>query len=79
MKKDNNALIIAIIVILAVLFFGGFGYGMMGYGNYNWMWNMMSGYSGYGIYFILNWILNIAMIVAVILLIVWLIKQIQRK
>jgi len=42
-------------------------------------WQMMSGYSGYGTSFMFNWILNMATMVAVVLLIVWLIKQIQNK
>ena len=73
MKKDNTALIV-IVVILAVFLFSGFGmmgfpYGMMGMmsGTYSW---------GMGIF---GWLFSSLILIALVLLIVWLIKQIQKK
>ncbi len=78
-KEHNNTLLVILAILIAVLLFGGFGYRMMGYGNYGGMWGMMSGNYGYGPGWIFGWLLNIVILVAVVLLIIWLIKQIQGR
>jgi len=71
--KNQNLIIGIVIVVLVLLFFGGFG-GMMGW-NYGIM-GMMYGYdSGMWIF---GWIYMILVSVALVLLIVWLFKQVQK-
>ena len=70
MKKQDNTLTWVIIAVLAVLLFGGFG--MMGFP----FGGMMGSYS-YGM-FGFGWIFMVLIAVALVLFIVWLIKQIQR-
>ena len=71
MKKDNTPVMI-LLAIIFILLFGGFG--MMGFG---WMGGMMSGiYGGFGIGFF-GWLFMPLILIILILLIVWLIKQIQ--
>ena len=83
MKNNNNpARIVAGIVALFLLFvvpwgggrWGGFC-GMMGnYGSGNYGWGMMSGGAfGFG------WIFMILVVVALVLLIIWLVQQVQHK
>jgi uncharacterized membrane protein len=73
--KDNNQWIWIIVAVCAVLlisflgFAGMGGYGMMG-GFYG---NMMSGF-GMGLF---GWLFMFLIIIALVLFIVWLIKQIQ--
>ena len=70
--RENNTLIIVIAVILALLLFGGFG--MMGYGG-----GMMSGfYSGFGFMWLFMTALWILILVALVLFIAWLVKQLQK-
>jgi len=71
MNKNNNTIFIVIIIILAVLLFGGFGYGMMGFNGWN-MGSMMYGFN-YGI----GWLVMILIVVALVLFILWLVKQLQ--
>ena len=69
--KTEETVAIVLIVVLSLFLFGGFGFGMMGYGNYG----MMSGfYSGVGFF---GWLYHIVIFVALTLLIVWLVKQLQ--
>jgi len=49
MKKDNQTLVIVLVVILTVLFFGGFG--MMGSTNYSY--GMMGGMWFFGLVFMI--------------------------
>ena len=72
----KNEALIWIIIVVAVLFilFGGFG---MGYGNYGGMMGMMYGNYGSGMMFY-GWLYGILVFVALILLIVWLVKQIKK-
>jgi len=72
MKQDNNALIAVIIIIIVLALFGSFG--MMGYGG-----GMMSGfYSGFGFMWLFMTALWILIIVALVLFIAWLVKQLQK-
>ena len=77
--KDNerNILIIVVVVLLFFFLFGGFG--MMGYNNYGYgmMGNIM-GFSGFGFMWLLGWLFMILIIVALVFLIIWLAKQIQK-
>ncbi|MEK6917656.1 MAG: hypothetical protein AABW51_01795 [Nanoarchaeota archaeon] len=75
-NKNDNTLIIVLVALFAFLLIGGFGYGMMGYEGYS---GMMGGfYGGYGMN-AFGWFFMILITVAIILLIFWLIKQIQKK
>ena len=73
MKKENYSLwvIIAAIALLILINFGfsGAGYGMMG---------MMYGIYGFGMMFF-GWLLGALILVALVLFIVWLVKQIEKK
>lgn len=73
--KNENTLLIVIGVIIAVFLIGGLGYGMM---NYNYGYRMMGGYYGYGMG-VFGWIFMILVAIVLVLLIVWLIKQIKKK
>lgn len=82
-KNQKDTLLIAVLVFLFVLvFFGGFGMmgfgefgGMMGgYGN-NYMCSHMGGIWCYWPSF--GWIINILIVVALVLFIIWIVKQIQ--
>jgi len=72
--KDNNNLLIGILVAVAVFLvlgvsgFGGMmsGYGMMGNWNY-----------GFGGMWVFGWLFMILVIIALLLFIVWLVKQLQ--
>lgn len=69
--KDNNLLIGAIIVIAVFLVLGMFGFGGMGYGMMgNW------GY-GFGGMWIFGALFMVLILVALILFILWLVKQLQ--
>jgi len=78
--KNKNLIIGILVFALILLFFGGFG-GMMGlwnYGGYGMM-GMMYGYD-YSIWtLVFNWIYMVLIIVALVLLIIWLARQIQKK
>lgn len=67
MKKQNNTMILGVIILLVILLFSGFG--MMGFPFGT---GMMYGF-GFGLLFM------ILVITALVLFIVWLIKQIQPK
>ena len=80
MKNEN--LIIGIgVLVFVVLLFGGFG-GMMSFGGgssygFGGMMNMMYGTYGSGMMFF-GWIYGILILVALILFIAWLVKQLQK-
>jgi len=63
MENTNKTLMIVLIVVLVLLLFGNFGYGMMG-----------GFYSGF---MFLGWILNVVLIVLIILGVYWLVKHIS--
>ena len=73
--KEDNSLLIVVIVLLVLLFFSG-GIGMMGFG-YGGMMTMMAGTFGLGM-MLFGWLFGVLIFVALILFIVWLIKQIQK-
>jgi uncharacterized membrane protein len=69
MENKNRTLVIVLVIIIVLLMLGNFGYGMMGFRS-----GMMGGY--YGEFILLNWIINILMIILIIFGIYWLIKHI---
>ena len=72
MKNDNTALII-VVVVLAIFLFGGAG--MMGF---PFMGGMMSGfYGGFGGMWLFGWLFMSLILVAFVLFILWLIKQLN--
>jgi len=74
MEENNNLLIGIIIVIAVFLFFGMFGFGgMMGYGGMMGNWNY-----GFGGMWIFGFLFMTLILVALILFIFWLIKQLQK-
>ena len=74
--KNNETLILVIAIIAAVvLLFGGFGMGFGGYGSG--MMGMMYGTYGSGMMFV-GWLYGILILVALVLFIVWLVKQLQK-
>lgn len=73
-KMEDKNIIIAVIIIIAIILFSGAG--MMGFGSYGNMFNMMN-YSFLGFGIILGWIINLLLIIIFVLVIIWLIKQIQ--
>jgi uncharacterized membrane protein len=66
--------------VVAVFVFLFSSFGMMGFGGYGFggMSNMMGGYYGTGMMFF-GWIFGILFFVALVLLIIWLAKQISHK
>ena len=64
MKIDNNTLAILLVVVLVVLLFGGFGFGMMSFGG-----GMMNGYYNFG------WIFNVLILILIIAGAYWLVKK----
>ena len=73
MKKDNSHLWV-IAAIVAILLLGIFGFRGTGYG----MMPMMYGNYGTGMMFF-GWIVGTLFLVVLVLLIVWLTKEIQKK
>lgn len=72
--KNNDSFIWIIIAIAALLLVGSFGFGGFGYG----MMGMMYGTYGSGMMFF-GWLFGVLTLVALVLLIIWLYKQIQKK
>ena len=72
MKEDNNLLIGIIIAVVVFLFLGMFGFGGMMGGGYG----MMSGF-GFGSMWIFGFLFMTLILVALVLFILWLIKQLQ--
>lgn len=73
--KDNQTLIWVIIAVIALLFFRGFG--IMGWGRYGGMMSMMYGTYGTGM-MAFGWIYGILILAALVLFIVWLVRQLQK-
>ena len=71
MKNETLILIIISSIILALLFTG------FGFGGYGGMMGMMYGGYGSGMMFF-GWLYGILILVALVLFIVWLTKQIQK-
>jgi uncharacterized membrane protein len=71
----KNETLVWVVIALAALFFvlSGFGYG--GYGG---MMGMMYGNFGSGM-MLFSWLYGVLILVALVLFIVWLVKQIQKK
>ena len=77
MEKNESVVLIVVVVLILLFLFGGFGYGMMGWsgGGYG----MMSGfYSGFGFGWIFMFLIWALVIIALVLGIMWLIKQLQQ-
>lgn len=77
MNKNESNWVIAVGIVLVILLFGGFGFGMMGgYSGYGMMGSYWTGGFGFGwIFMILIWIL---VIIALVLGIMWLVRQLQQ-
>lgn len=76
MKSENNTIVIALIAVLIVLSFGFISpYGMMG--NYSGYGMMSRFFPAFGFMWIFGGLFMILIAIALILFIVWLIKQIQ--
>ena len=73
MKNESTILIIVLIAAI-VLIFGGVGMGYEGYGG---MMNMMYGSYGSGMMYF-GWIYSFLILVALVLLVAWLVKEIQK-
>ena len=76
--KNENLLMWILGVVVLLFLFGGFG--MMGFGGtsgYGGMMGMMYGSYGGGM-MLFGWLYGILILVALVLLIVWLVKQIQK-
>ena len=71
MKKE---MMIGIIIAVVVLFFL---FGGMGFGSYSGMMSTMYGSYGYGMMFF-GWIYGLLVIAALVLLVIWLVKQIKK-
>ncbi|MBI2451777.1 hypothetical protein HYV50_01720 [Candidatus Pacearchaeota archaeon] len=74
--KNEEVIIIILAVVLALFLFSSLsGFGMMSYlPGYR----MMSGFS-YGFMPIFAWLFMLLVVIALVLLIAWLVKQLQKK
>lgn len=83
--NNQNTWIVVILVVLAALLVGGFGMMGFGYGGYgsNYGYGMMRGYYPYGMmsgtYGIFGFAMMILVTLALVLFIVWLVKQLGDK
>ena len=84
-QRNNNSLMIALVVVLVLFlfggFFGGYGFSMMGSGyGFNRMCSMMGGiwcyWPGPGAGIVM-WLFMTLVVVALVLFIVWLVRQLQ--
>lgn len=75
-NKDKEQTLVWIVIGVVVLLFLT-GSGMMGWGGYGGMTNMMSGNYGSGMMFF-SWLYGVLILIALVLFIVWLIKQVQK-
>jgi hypothetical protein len=82
-NSDNHILIVVLIVVLAAILLGFSGFGMMGgwgggmmggYGN-SWMCAHMGGIWCYWPSF--GWVIQVLIFVALVLFIVWMVKQLN--
>jgi len=74
MKENNNLLIGIIIAVVVFLFLGMFGFGGMMGGSYVMMGNWGYGFGGMWIF---GFLFMTLILVALILFILWLVKQLQ--
>ena len=74
MKENNNLLIGIIIAVAVFLLLGMFGFGGMMSGSYGMMGNLGYGFGGMWIF---GFLFMALILVALILFILWLIKQLQ--
>ena len=74
MKNNETIVWVIVIVAVLVLIFGGVG---MGFGGYGGMMGMMYGTYGSGMMFF-GWLYGVLILVALVLFIVWLARQIQK-
>lgn len=73
--NQNNIALAIVIALVVILLYGGFG--MMGFGGTG---GMMSGfYGGFGFMWLFGGLIMILVIVALVLFIFWLIKQLRRE
>ncbi len=72
----NNETITWILIAAAVIILLSNGFGMMGFGNYGYR-GMMGNYGFSGMW-IFGWLFMTLIFVALVLLIVWLVKQLQK-
>jgi len=76
MKNDNNLITLIIVIAAVILLFGGFG--MMGFGNYGSYGGMMGNWGyGFGGMWIFGWLFMVLVSVALVLFIIWMVKQLQ--
>jgi len=73
MENNEVLLIVGIVLLILIVFYGG---GMMGFGVFGSRYGMMDGFYG-GSGFIFGWIFMLVVLVALVLFIIWLIKQLQ--
>lgn len=73
MKNENIGLLVILIAVILFVF-GGFGFGLGGYGG---MMGMMYGTYGSGMMFF-GWLYGVLLFAVLILLIIWLYRQIQK-
>ena len=73
-KNNENLVWIVAVIALIVLLFGGIG---MGFGGYGGMGSMMYGSYGSGM-MLFGWLYGVFILIALILFIVWLVKQITK-
>jgi glucan phosphoethanolaminetransferase (alkaline phosphatase superfamily) len=84
MNKENNIIIAIVVIVLVIILFSGIG--MMGFGvfgGYGMMgrsYSMMSGfYGGFGAMWIFGWLIMMLGVIALILFILWLFKELNNK
>ncbi|MBS3093956.1 hypothetical protein J4456_05245 [Candidatus Pacearchaeota archaeon] len=79
MKDNSNITTILIVVIAIAVLLSFLGTFMPGYNSgYGMMGNNMMGGLGFGSMMIFGWIFSVLLLVALVLFIVWLMKQIQK-
>ena len=69
MKNENLILIVVLAVVILFLFSGLFGYGRYG--------GMMGMMYGFGYMPVLGWLTMILVVVALVLFIMWVVRQLQ--
>lgn len=75
MNNENNIFLAIIIALLVFLILGGVG--MMSFNSYGGMYGMMNrNYTGFESMFVFSWLVMILVVIALVLFILWLIKQI---
>ena len=74
MNKENNTALIVIVAVLLFVVMGSFS--MMGFGGYGY--GMMGGYyGGFGGMWLFGWLFTGLIFIALILAIIWLVRQIN--